>query len=94
MATELAAEFNVTLEVALHQVKRVNYQHCHNGKIPHRGQTPDTTAHIGPGRCAWLKAQGGKAQTIKRLIDEAMHVGQAVRDLAAIMAEDKLVKIP
>ncbi len=72
LATELAAEFGVTLEVALHQVKRVNYQHCHNGKLPHRGQPNDTALHLGPPRCAWLKAKGGKQPTIKRLIDEAM----------------------
>jgi hypothetical protein len=36
------------------------------------GQAPDTTAHLGTARRAWLKSHGGYAPTIKMLIDEAM----------------------
>ncbi len=72
IAVDLAAEFNVTQEVTLHQVKRVLYQLTHDGKAPHRGQANDTALHLGPVRCAWLLAHGGKQPVIKRLVDEAM----------------------
>ena len=73
LAEALAVKFDVTPEVALTQVKRVHYQLTHGGKAPHRGQANDTALHLGPTRCAWLKAHGGKQPAIKQLVDEAMN---------------------